>query len=192
MPPIQQLQRRLTMKIKTFIPAELRHAPRYPLGTPPNLTLRTVAVDACTSFEVWSPGAKALLLPEEADLLRSDRLRVEVICSKLVWLVGATCSEREDGSEDASKCIYDWEEVIDFASKYKFYSDIVDVVFCPQTIRPIYRLTSGTPTHWVIEPANWEIFLLALKPSKSGFKVESRAVPLRIHLWTGKPITRAI
>lgn len=180
------------LKIQTFIPAELRRAPPYRWGEPPNLCLRTVSVDACTSFEVWSPRAKVILLPQEADLLRSDRFRVEAICTKLVWLIGATCSEREDDSEDVCKRIYDWEDAIEFASKYGFQPDMVDVVFCPQTVRPVYRAIDDTPTHWVIEPANWEIFLLTLKPVELGFKVESRSVPLRIHLWTGKPITKAI
>lgn len=180
------------MRLNTLIPTSLCYAPRYSVGNPPNLSLRTVFVDACTSFEVWSPHSKAILLPEEADFLRSDRLRLEVICSKLVWLVGATCSEREDYSPDTSKLVHDWEGVMEFASKYKFHLDVIDVIFCSQLIRPKYRTTSDIPTHWILEPANWEIFFLTLTPTQQGYKVDSRTVPLRIHLWTGMPKQRAI
>lgn len=161
------------------------------MGQPPNLVLRTVFIDSRTSFEVWSPREKVVLLPQEAELLKRDILRVEVICSRLVWLMGATCSEQESSDRETSTLVYDWEEVRYFASKYNFRPDFFDVVFCPQTIRPIYRSGQQTPECWSLEPANWEIFFLSLKPTPDGFIVKSRTVPLRVQLWTGKPIAKS-
>jgi hypothetical protein len=106
--------------INRFIPEELAIAPGYPAGTPPHLTLREVSIDGNTSVQIWSPKSDAILLPEEVNLLRSDRLRVEVICSRLVWLLGANCSENDDYLGASDKLIYQWEDVTYFAGKYGF------------------------------------------------------------------------
>ena len=186
--------------INRFIPEELAIAPAYPAGYPPHLTLREVSIDGNTSVQIWSPKSDAILLPEEVNLLRSDRLRVEVICSRLVWLLGANCSENDDYLGANDKLIYQWEDVTYFAGKYGFNPNVIDILFCPSTIRPIYgssvqrfgKCVPNTPIQWVMEPACWEIFFLEIKAVVGGFKAEPRSQLLSVIVWTGQPISKTV
>lgn len=183
-----------------FIPPELAIAPPYSSGKLPNLIRRKVPIDCNTSIQVWSPKANAILLPEEVNVLRSDRLRVEVICSRLVWLLGANCSEHEDYLVANEKLIHHWEDIVYFACKYGFRPHVIDLLFSPPIIRPLYTPLAksprtqfaNAPTHWVMEPACWEIFFLELKPVEGGFKAEPRTKPLSVIVWTGEPITKLV
>ncbi|MEC4985479.1 MAG: hypothetical protein SAK42_15380, partial [Oscillatoria sp. PMC 1076.18] len=150
-----------------------------------------VNLDCNSNFQVWSPQTNSVLLPVEASLLQSDRLRVEVICSRLVWLFGATCSEHEDYLTAKQKLLYNWEDIVNFASKYNFRPNALDIVFSPQLIRPVYSHNTKQPTHWVSEPPCWEIFFLQLKSVSGGIVAETRPKSLSIMIWTGQPIVKS-
>jgi hypothetical protein len=180
------------LKLEFFIPVDLAVAPAYKFGKPPNLVLREIPIDYNTSFQVWSPKADTLLLPEEASLLKRDRLRIAVICTKLIWLLGVNCSEYEDYFAANQKLFYDWDETVDFACRYKFKPNAIDVIFSPHTLRPLYNSLTNDPTHWVMEPPCWEIFFLQVKSCDEGFIAESRNPHLSAIVWTGKPVIKAL
>jgi hypothetical protein len=180
------------LKPELFIPNELAIAPKYSRKKSPNLVLREIPLDYNTSFQVWSPKDNAILLAEEANLLKSDRLRLAVICTKLIWLLGATCLEHEDYFAGNQKQFFDWDEVIDFVGKYQFKYNAIDVIFSGQTFRPLYQSFWQQPTHWIVEPPCWEIFFLQLNPDGEGFKAEVRDRYLSVIIWTGQPISKSL
>jgi hypothetical protein len=170
-----------------FISEKLAIAPNYPEAELPNLLLREVTLDRNSSFEVWSPRSNAVLTSLEADLLRSDRLRIEAICTRLVSLLGATCSEYENHLLSNQKLIYNWEDVAYFAFKYGFKPNVMDVLFSTQTIRQLNLTSKKTASQWVIEPACWEIFFLELTAERDGFIAVPRSQYLSVIVWTGHP-----
>ncbi len=176
----------------SFIPPRLAIAPSVPETEFPNLLLRKIILDRNTSFEVWSPKSNAILNTCEADLLKSDCARVEAICTRLVSLLGATCSEYEEHLLSSQKLFDNWEDVKYFASKYKFKPNAIDVLFSSQTIRQL-DVSSNNSIKWVVEPPCWEIFFLELNPVNKGFKIVSRPNNyLSVIVWTGKPIVKHI
>ncbi len=181
----------MLLSLEHFIPPKLATAPTYAFQKLPNLVLRRIPLDCNTYFEVWSPRSSATLNPDEVSLLKSDRLRLEVICTKLIWLLGATCYESQNYLLESGKQLTDWEEVGDYASRYHFCPDVIDIIYSPQIIRPQYNRVTQQPTHWIIEPPCWEICLLRLKPMENGWIAEERNPELSILVWTGKPIKKA-
>ncbi|MCC0175788.1 hypothetical protein I4641_02180 [Waterburya agarophytonicola K14] len=176
----------------SFIPQKLAIAPSIPKAEFPNLLLREIIIDRNSLFQVWSPKSNAILNTLEADLLKSDCLRVEAICTRLVSLVGATCSEHEEHLLSNQKLIDNWEDVKYFASKYKFKPNAIDVLYSTQTIRQL-NVSSNNSLKWVLEPPCWEIFFLEVNPVDQGFKAVSRPNNyLSVILWTGKPIIKHI
>lgn len=173
-----------------FITPDLADAPVYPEKNYPNLLLRNVPLDCNTTFQVWSPKANASLLPQEADLLKRDWLRLAVICTKLIWLLGATCCEEEDYLMAKQQKFDDWDEVVDFASRYNFRPNAIDILFSPQNIRPLYNSRTRQPSHWVVEPPCWEIYFLQLQSQGSYYQAEPRSQDLSVLVWTGKPIIK--
>lgn len=182
----------MLLKREDFIAPDLAIAPRHNGAKLPNLVLRDVFLDCNTTFEVWSPRSDAILSKEEVNFLKHDRLRIEVICTRLVWLLGATCCDEEDYLMASHKLFSDWEEVRDYTTKYGFRPDIWDIMFSPQTIRPLYLGRSQKPSHWVIEPPCWEICPLKFHPSEEGFKTELRSPALSILVWGGQPKIKSI
>ena len=175
----------------SFIPSKLAIAPASETKFP-NLLLRKVILDRNCSFEVWSPKSNAILSTCEADLLKSDCFRIEAICTRLVSLLGATCSEYEEHLLSNQKLIDNWEDVKYFASKYQFKPNAIDVLYSNQTIRR-FNPSSNNLIEWVLEPPCWEIFFLELNPVKEGFKIVSRPNNyLSVIIWTGRPTIKHI
>ncbi len=182
----------MLLRLEHFISPDLATAPKYSAKKVPNLVLRRVPLDCNSYFEVWSPRSGAILNREERNLLKQDRLRLEVICTKLTWLLGATCYENEDYLLEQGKKLSDWEQVKYYSCRYHFYPDVIDIIFSPQIVRPQYNNVIQKPTHWIIEPPCWEICLLQLKPVNEGYIAEERSPELSIFVWTGQPIIKSI
>ena len=177
----------------SFVPPKLAIAPKFPETELPNLLLREVILDRNSSFQVWSPKSNAILNPSEASLLKSDRFRVEAICTRLVSLLGATCSENEEYLLSNQKLIDNWEDVKYFASKYNFKPNAIDVLFSSQSIRPLETSVINNSLQWVVEPACWEIFFLELQPASQGFQAVPRLQNyLSVIVWTGQPTIKFI
>lgn len=179
------------LKMKTFIPAKLAEAPPHPLKKSPNLKLRSISVAQYYTFEVWSPQLDSTLLAEEAELLRSDRQRVEAICAKLTGLIGAICSNVAAQSCWHGVHTHNWQIILNYASKYSFTPDagVIDVSYFPEIICPVI----GKDKHqagWLFVPANWQVVFLNLKSCESGFRVEP--LPLRVLISSGKLVKQPI
>lgn len=170
--------------IDTFIADELAVAPN-PLGTLFNLKLATIPVDAFTCFELWVPPATGILLPEEAMLLKGDRLRLEDICARLVWLLGATLFEGETVLNPQPE--YDWKMILQRMLQRGAMFDAIAVDYFPQTICPRYA-NDGIPNAWTIRPATWQVRFLLLQPAASGYCAKPLATKLLLSL--GQSVTR--
>lgn len=178
--------------LNPFIPENLALAPSSSEAEFPNLLLREIMVDSNCSFQVWSPKSDAILKTYETELLKCDILRIEAICTRLVSLFGAACSEYEDHLLTNQKLIYHWEDVLLFTSKYGFKPDCIDVLFTTQTIRLINTSSINFYKQWVAEPACWDISFLELKPVSNGFQIVPRHPYLSVIVWTGDPIIKFI
>lgn len=166
--------------IDSFIPTELAVAPN-PLGLAPHLKLVTIPVDAYTCFELWMPTGGAALLPEEAMLVRGDRSRLEEICARLTWLLGARVVGCED--EVSQSLIYDWREVQRLLQQAAAPFNGVGVTYLPQSICP-----DETVSSWTIHPTSWKISFINLKAVGKGFEYELLTTSLLISL--GESVTR--
>jgi hypothetical protein len=179
-------------ELNKFISPDLAIAPTFKFNSL-NLFLREVKLDYNSSFQVWSPKSNAILLPEEVNLLKSDYVRLASICTRLIKLLGASCSEEEDYLLSSQKIIYEWEDVIYFVSKYGFKPNAIDIMFSPQVFRPIEQGGMKRCSLWAIEPSCWEIFFLELKFCiNNGFTAEPRNEFLSVMVWTGRPIVKSI
>lgn len=177
--------------LNTFIPAELAEAPPHPLRKSPNLKLRSISVAQYNKFEVWSPQLNSTLLAEEADLLRSDRQRVETICAKLTGLIGAICSSVASESYWDGVNTRNWQIILNYAKKHSFTTDagVIDVAYFSEIICPV--LGEGKrQAGWLFVPASWKIFFLSIKPFESGFQVER--LPLKVLISTGRLVKQPI
>lgn len=179
------------IELNTFIPAELAEAPPRPLRKSPSLKLRSILVAQYNRFEVWSPQLDSTLLTDEADLLRSDRQRVETICAKLTGLIGAICSNAAAQSYWDGVHTHNWQMILNYASKHSFTPDagVIDIAYFPEFICPVIE-EDKHQAGWLFVPASWKIFFLSIKPFESGFRVER--LPLRVLISTGKPLKQPI
>ncbi|UBF24723.1 hypothetical protein K9N68_24080 [Kovacikia minuta CCNUW1] len=168
--------------MNSFIPNEIAVAPN-PLALTPNLKLTTIPIDAYTCFELWIP-ANILLLPEEAMLLKGDRSRLEEICARLTWLVGARFVGNE--SQTPPVLIYDWREVQSQIRTLSEDFNAIGVTYLPQAISP--DAEDDISPSWTLRPPSWNISLLSLKPVSSGFGLE--ILPFSLSISLGESVTR--
>ncbi|MCL6435727.1 MAG: hypothetical protein K6T90_16245 [Leptolyngbyaceae cyanobacterium HOT.MB2.61] len=166
--------------IDSFIPAELAVAPN-PLGLAPHLKLTTIPIDAYACFELWMPTTNTALLPEEAALLRGDRSRLEEICARLTWLLGAKLIGCK--AEACQSLIYDWCEVQRLLQQYGREFNVIGVTYLPQMIYPDLAASS-----WTLRPASWKVSLLNLKAVEIGVEVE--VLPVGVLVSCGENVTR--
>lgn len=174
------VERKLHVMIDSFIPTELAVAPN-PLGLAPHLKLTTIPIDAQTCFELWMPATRSTLLPEEAMLLRGDRSRLEEICARLTWFLGARLLRCE--TETCDSLIYNWREVQRLLHQSGVDFHGLGVSYNPQAIYP-----DETMRAWTFRPASWKISFLILKSIETGYAVELSPVSLSISL--GESVTR--
>jgi len=111
----------------SFIPAELAEAPSHPLRKSP-FKLRNISVAQHNRFSVWFPQIDSTLLAEEAELLKSERKRVEAICSN------AADSSYWNGVHTRN-----WQTSLSYASKHSFTPDagVIDVAYFYEMICPL-------------------------------------------------------
>ncbi len=170
--------------IDSFIPNELAVAPN-PLALTPNLKLITIPIDAYTCFELWIP-ANAVLLAEEALLLKGDCVRLEEICAKLIWLLGAKFIG--NGHVATQSLIYDWGEIENHIRKLGREFNAIGVTYLPQAISPDNE--GDISSSWTLRPISWNISLLNLKAtSHHSFEVE--ILPTSLSISFGAPSQNA-
>lgn len=174
--------------IDSFIPAELAVAPN-PLGLAPNLKLTTIPVDANTCFELWMPNINAILMREEAQLLASDRPRIEEICARLIWLMGAHLVGT--GSPLPTTPIYDWRKIrqsLQQADPAIADFNAIGIAHTPYAICPENPAETEFSSTWTLYPPTWEIFFINLHPLQKGFQV--RRLPIHATITLGESVTK--
>lgn len=208
------------LNLDSFFPQEMTTAPEHPLAANrdlpisgqsaskekirqiqqrdriPGVVKRIVSLDANTFWEYWWCVPGRILLPEDIELLRSDRLRVESILSKLVWLFGGYCFGDDTPQQGEQKPVYDWQQIIEFARQHGFESYVLDIDFLPSAIQLDNRnsqLTENTPsnTHVAVEPAHWHIEFFRLQPAEAEFfEIQEVKNLCSCQIWTGKPFLK--
>jgi hypothetical protein len=156
----------------SFIPSDLAIAPN-PFGLASNLKLKAIPIDAHNSFELWTPSEKHLgsgleispegggLLPEEAMLLKNDRPRLEDICRRLTWLLGATLSLADAVEPEVHT--QDWVAIVERLWQANIRMDAIAIDHFPQAICLSEAAPSSQP-EWIVKPALWHIRFLELQP----------------------------
>ena len=173
--------------IDSFIPNEIAVAPN-PLGLSPNLKLTTIPIDGSSQFELWMPLTGGTILLEEGVLLKGDRPRLEEICDRLVWLLGAHLIQPEQETHPYlhTSPIYDWGSVKQFLKQSGVAFNALGFSYMPQEICSSYSQTGGTT--WMLYPASWTILLLNLQPAGKGFQVAT--LPVQVLLTMGECVSR--
>uniref|UniRef100_A0A832H349 Uncharacterized protein n=1 Tax=Oscillatoriales cyanobacterium SpSt-402 TaxID=2282168 RepID=A0A832H349_9CYAN len=172
--------------IDSFIPSDLAVAPNPP-GLASSLKLVTVPVDAYNFFEFWMPSEEASLIPEEAMLLKDDRLRLEEICGKLMWLLGA---DLLSGNKICTQePLYDWQSFVRLIRQSGRHFDAITIQYSPQTIHPS-NTEGDRPRAWTMTPSTWCISFLEFNPVERGYQVNP--LPLSLAITYGQPITRTM
>lgn len=168
--------------LDSFIPIELAVAPN-PLGLAPHLKLTAIPVDAYNCFELWVPTSNQGLLPEEAMLLMGDCSRIEDICARLIWLLGAQL-EWQSGSTQTAQ---NWSTVKQQLGERGLKADALSVDYLPQTLSPLCDL-NGLEIGWSLQPARWQLTFLALQPDANSYGTE--VLPVTATIAAGQTITR--
>lgn len=159
----------------------------------PGIVKRIIPLDNQTTWEYWWCVPGRLLLPEDVELLRSDRPRVEAILSKLVWLWGSCCFGEESSRIHDYKPIYDWQQIIAFVHHQGLKPDVLDIDFFPTTVKLDERhsnLSSTTPHHVAVEPDHWHIEFFQLQATNGGFELQEPKPVCSCQIWTGKPFLK--
>ena len=170
----------------SFISADLAVAPN-PLGLISSLKLVTIPVDAYTAFEIWVPMENAVLIPEEAMMLIDDRPRLEEICGKLTWLLGATLVVGETAS--VRELIYDWGSLVNLLHQSNKRFDTITVSYSPSAICA-NEVKDGMLSAWIIHPSTWHISFWQLNPIARGF--QSTLLPISLSITYGESISKRV
>lgn len=152
----------------------------------PGVVKRIIPTDGTNFWEYWWCVPDRLLLPEDVQLLQSDRPRVEAILSKLVWVWGGRCLGNETSREQDKKLIYDWQQVLTFVQQQNLQLDVLDIDFLPMAI----RLDPSASDHVAVEPAHWHIEFFQLQPIQDGFKLQEPKNVCSCQIWTSKPFIK--
>jgi hypothetical protein len=156
---------------------------------------RIFPIDYSTSWEYWWSIPGRMLLPEDMEVLRSDRQRVETILEKLVWLLGGHCLGANSHFDGQNQPFYDWQEVLQFVNQSGLNADIIDIDFLPTSLQTNNKPIAGIPldeiSHYVaIEPAHFHIEFFSLQAIDGGFKLQEPKPLCSCQIWTGKPLLK--
>jgi hypothetical protein len=208
------------IRFDSWIPEEIAIAPTHPLGKNLDLSLadtdhlsaqevleiqqrdrvpgivkRLIPFDAGTFWEYWWCVPDRLLLPEDVELMTSDRDRVESILEKLVWLFGGHCFTKDCFRQGERLPIYDWQEVLKFARQNGFESYLLDIDYLPTAIKRYNRPSTPTEddadaSYIAVEPAHWHIEFFQLTATRGGFELQQPKTVCSCQIWTGKPFMK--
>lgn len=154
----------------------------------PGVVKRIIPLDGTSFWEYWWCVPNRLLLPEDVQLLQSDRSRVEAIVSKLVWLWGGRCFGEETNREQEKDAVYDWQQILAFVQQQNLQIDVLDVDFLPMAI----KLATDAPDYVAVEPAHWHVEFFQLQPTQGGFQLQEPKNVCSCQIWTGRPFTKHI
>lgn len=202
----------------SFIPDEITIAPKHPLEQNlelpipdtqnaeevreiqrrdriPGVVKRTIPLDHEVSWEYWWCVPDRLLLPEDVELMKRDRDRLESILEKLVWLFGGYCFSQHCHRQGDRLPVHDWQEVLAFARQQGFESYLLDIDFLPTAIKRDNRHSNSAKDktdlgHIAVEPAHWHIEFFKLATTNGGFEMQEPKPVCSCQIWTGKPFIK--
>lgn len=178
------------MKCSPLIPDALSKAPFDFLADQlPNLRLRHHQMGSYQQFATWSPRAGVALASKEAEVLRFDYQRVEAICARLVWLVGAIYSDNNHDDPWYGLHTHDWQRVLTYACRCGFCPEIgaIDLVYAPELLSPAID-AHQQQVGWRYTPTCWEVAFLHLQ-TREGL-VYPEVLPLSVLISIGRPVTK--
>lgn len=161
----------------------------------PGVVKRIIPLDAETSWEYWWCVPSRLLLPEDVELIKSDRDRVESILAKLVWLFGGHCFSENSARLGEQLAVPNWQEVLQFAQQNGFESYLLDIDYLPTAIK-LYNQSSNpnqdelTTAYIAVEPPHWHVEFLQLIAVDGGFAIQEPKPICSCQIWMGKPFIR--
>ncbi|MFB2834179.1 hypothetical protein [Floridanema evergladense] len=158
---------------------------------------RILPLDFTKVWEYWWCIPGRILLPEDMEVLRSDRSRIETILGQLVWLLGGHCLGVNSYFDGRNQPLYDWQEVLQFVDKSGLSADVIDIDFFPTTLqtnnKPIVGIPSEEFSHYVaIEPAHLHLEFFKLQAIDGGFKLQEPKPLCSCQIWTGKPLLKSM
>ncbi|WP_250121714.1 hypothetical protein [Chroococcidiopsis sp. CCMEE 29] len=161
----------------------------------PGVVKRMIPLEANALWEYWWCVPGRLLLPEDIQLLESDRPRVEAIVSKLVWLWGGICFGKETIRPQDCAPVYDWQQVLAFVHQQGFKPDLLDIDYLPMAVRLDRRhsnsmLDSSAPSHVAVEPPHWHIEFFQMQPTEGGCELQEPKTICSCQIWTSKPFIK--
>ncbi|MBD2004019.1 MULTISPECIES: hypothetical protein [Cyanophyceae] len=201
------------LNLDSFVPNEMTIAPKHPLAANmdlpipdgrsaskeeirliqrrdriPGVIKRTLPLDAQIYWEYWWCIPDRVLLEEDLELLRSDRIRQETILSKLVWLFGGYCFGDDSKLHGEKDPVYDWQKVVEFACQHNYQSYVLDIDFLPTAIKQVQRQHSNECV--AVEPAHWHIEFFRLQQTEGDFEIQEPKNLCSCQIWTGKPFIK--
>lgn len=197
----------------SFIPAEMMTAPAHPLAENlelplpfateemkavqirdrvPGLVKRIIPLDNTNFWEYWWCVPHRLLLPEDVELLRRDRSRVEAIVAKLVWLWGGVCFSESTDREGDYPLVHDWQQVLTFVQKQGIPADLLDIDYLPLTVNSANLAIKSEgdraeSSYIAVEPTHWHVEFFQLQPLEGGYEIREPKQACSCQIWTGKP-----
>lgn len=208
------------MNFDSFLADEIAIAPRHPLAANlelplpeannasiqeiraiqqrdriPGIVKRIIPLDASNSWEYWWCVPDRLLLPEDVELIKSDRLRIESILEQLIWLFGGHCFSKDSYRQGEQLRVNQWQEVLEFARQYGFESYLLDIDFLPTAIKRCtqqFRLKEDdlNANYVAFEPAHWHIEFFQLINTEGGFEIQHQKPVCSCQIWIGKPFIK--
>lgn len=158
----------------------------------PGIVKRIIPIDNNTAWEYWWCVPGRLLLPEDVEVLQSDRPRVEVILSKLIWLWGAYCLGEQTSCSFSDEPTYDWQAVLAFVYQQNLKPDILDIDFLPMAINNLYAqdARTTTPEYTAVEPAHWHIEFFSLQTVDGYAQLQEPKQLCSCQVWTRQPFLK--
>ncbi|MBD1927325.1 hypothetical protein H6F74_13880 [Trichocoleus sp. FACHB-90] len=200
------------LNLDSFVPNEMTIAPKHPLEANmdlpipdgrsaskeeirliqrrdriPGVIKRTLPLDAQIYWEYWWCIPDRVLLEEDLELLRSDRIRQETVLSKLVWLFGGYCFGDDSELHGEKDPVYDWQKVVEFACQHNYQSYVLDIDFLPTAIKLDNRHSDGCVA---VEPGHWHIEFFRLQQTEADFEIQEPKNLCSCQIWTGKPFIK--
>lgn len=163
----------------------------------PGVVKRIIPIDTDSSWEYWWCVPSRLLLPEDVELMQSDRDRVETILEQLVWLFGGHCISENSVRLGEQIVVDNWQEVRQFAQSQGFESYVLDIDFLPTAIKRYNQFSNLvkdqlTTAYIAVEPAHWHVEFLQLVAVDGGFEIQQPKPVCSCQIWTGKPFIKNV
>ncbi|MBD2183356.1 hypothetical protein H6S82_15250 [Planktothrix sp. FACHB-1355] len=164
----------------------------------PGIIKRLIPLNPLVSWEYWWSVPGRILLPEDVEVLQSDRPRLEAILAKLVWLLGGHCFGDNTPVDCDSSPVYNWQQILAFVEACGMKPDLLDIDFLPTAIDPTPiapRNGNGespekSQKYVAIEPAHWHIEFFEILPIEGGFQLAFPKKLCSCQIWTGTPFIK--